>query len=205
MLSGNNLHWYLVESAVESIVTTFSHNARGEIPQTVLLLCYKSSLFWTATLKAVFVIWKRVIFLLCPQLQVPLQRHIGAPKGHGPIFVCVSQFSGFFVRVFFEGGAFVHWKPSSYIAKGASSCARNYFLAERKISMFLKSARSRVLLCISGMRDAIRRRGKPKEPALRPTRALQFEGIRRRWHHLGMVRQIRDSFRLNGGRNRRLK
>lgn len=55
MLSGNSLPWCLVESAVESIVTTFTHNASGEIPQIVLLICYKTSLFWTATLKEVFV------------------------------------------------------------------------------------------------------------------------------------------------------
>lgn len=118
----------LISSRVSSwvhIVTTFSHNARGEIPQTVLLLCYKTSLFWTATLKAVFVIWKRVIFLLCPQLQVPLQRHTGAPKGHRPIFVCVSQFSGFFCVFLF------------FLLHGWGFCSLKTFQLYRQRSIFL--------------------------------------------------------------------
>lgn len=119
---------------------------------------------------------------------------------------------GFFL--FSAGWEFCSLKAIQLYRQKMRSTNRRVFLRENLLFSWEKDLKCSLKVldhesyfrCVTAhIRDAIRRTVKPKEPALRPTRALQSERVRRRWHHFGMARQIHDSFRLNGEKGAALK
>lgn len=103
-------------------MTTFTHNASGEIPQIVLLICYKTSLFWTATLKEVFV--KKSFSSSAPNYKA-LSNVTQGHREDTDLFLYACHSLVGFIRVYKKGffffflrvGDFVHRKPSSCIAE----------------------------------------------------------------------------------------